>query len=141
MKKIFVDLDDIMCHYKKAFIRDVNDTTPYPQSKVGFFANLKPIDGAIEAFNLLGKKYDMWILSSPSYMNPSSYTEKRLWVEKYLGLEMCKKLILTCDKSLIMGDYLIDDTLTRKQLEFPGEFIHYGSKMYPDWQTILDKLL
>lgn len=136
-----VDLDGVMADYYGAFKRDHKSDLPYPQSKIGFFSNLKPIEGALESFEKLSTKYDMWILSAPSYMNPSSYSEKRIWVEKYLGLEMCKKLILSYDKSMVLGDYLIDDTKTKKQLEFTGEFIHFGSEKYPNWDAVLKYLL
>ena len=71
-------------------------------------------------------------------MNPLSYTEKRLWIEKYFGLEWCKKLILAYDKSLLKGDYLIDDSVGKGQLEFEGELIQIGTDKFPDWKSIIN---
>jgi 5'(3')-deoxyribonucleotidase len=67
-------------------------------------------------------------------MNPLSYTEKRVWVEKYLGLEACKKMFLAPRKDLLIGDYLIDDVIHKG---FRGEQIHFGSEKFPNWKTIL----
>ena len=37
-------------------------------------------------------------------MNKLSYTEKAVWVEKYLASSELKQLILACDKTLVKGD-------------------------------------
>ena len=45
-----------------------------------------------------------------------------------------KKLIITPNKGLNKGDYLIDDNATGKgQENFEGELILIGSTEYPDW--------
>ena len=38
--------------------------------KSGSFEDLKPIKGAVEAFNLLAKYFDVCILSTPMWSNP-----------------------------------------------------------------------
>ncbi len=35
--------------------------------------------------------------------------EKRVWIEKYFGLEFTEKLIISANKGLLKGDLLIDD--------------------------------
>ncbi len=135
--RIFIDLDDTLCHFSQQWRKIKSDALLYPQSKEGFFLSLEPIDGAIETYKKLEQAYDVWILTAPSYMNPLCYTEKRLWVEKYLGLETCKKLVICYDKSLLRGDYLIDDTNTRKQLEFKGKFLNFGKDIkFKTWNLI-----
>tara|TARA_R110000823_G_scaffold296080_3_gene416111 strand:+ start:46965 stop:47261 length:297 start_codon:yes stop_codon:yes gene_type:complete len=81
--------------------------------------------------------YDVWLLSRPSFKNPLCYTEKRLWVENNLGEEWVEKFILAPDKSLLIGDYLIDD---KPWDDFQGKQFLIGSDEYPDWYTILDEL-
>jgi len=49
--------------------------------------------------------------------------------------------IMTGDKSLIKGDYLIDDMTGDGQENFEGEFIQYGSDKFPDWRSILMYLM
>lgn len=49
-------------------------------------------------------------------MNLHSYTEKAQWIQKYFGTEGLKRLILFGNKSLVKGDYLIDDTQVDEQL-------------------------
>ncbi len=45
------------------------------------------------------------------------------------------------DKSLLKGDYLIDDMNTDKQSEFEGEWIEFGSFKFPDWNSVINYLL
>lgn len=74
-----------------------------------FYINLEPLPGALEAIKQMeAVGLDLFICSSPASAN-SSYTEKADWVEMHLGREWVKKLILTRDKTMVHGDYLIDD--------------------------------
>ena len=73
------------------------------------FSKMKPLDGAVEAFKKLSKKYDTYILSTAPWENPSAWKDKLLWVKKYLGKKAKKRLILSHHKNLNQGDFLIDD--------------------------------
>jgi 5'-nucleotidase len=143
MKKeiVYVDMDDTLCDWRGAYDQALQDhpEQKYPQSVVNFFRNLVPLDGAIEGFLKLEELgYDVWILTRPSYMNPLCYTEKRLWVEDHLGIEWTKKLIISPDKSLLKGDWLIDDY---PWPGFEGKQLLYGSNEYPNWDAIHQTLL
>ncbi|MEQ9008854.1 MAG: hypothetical protein RLP12_13280, partial [Ekhidna sp.] len=101
-----------------------------------------PIQGAIVTIKEIEEYgYDIYILSCPSPLNPHSYTEKRIWIEEHLGTDYIEKLILTMNKGLVKGDYLVDDwTEGRGQENFEGELLHYGSVKFPNWNTISDYL-
>jgi len=133
-KRIYIDMDDTLCDFTGEFIKN-KDVVKYPQSKYGFFLRLEPLPGAIDGLFHLAKNFDIWILTRPSIMNPLSYTEKRVWVENHLGMEMVNKLILSPDKSLFKGDYLIDD---HEHPGFEGNWLHFGSRDFPDWKSILE---
>lgn len=133
--RIYVDMDDVLCDYTKSYL-DALKKEPkikYPQSQYGFFRNLKPKESAITIFKILSKRFDVWILSSPPINNPLSYSEKREWVETHLGFEYCERLILSTNKSLLIGDFLIDDI---KQDNFKGEQILFGKEPYDDWHKV-----
>lgn len=144
MKKkiLHIDLDDTLCDFLGAATADIinNPGIRYPQSQHHFFYKLRPIDGALEAFDLLKEcgKYDLWILTRPSIQNRLCYTEKADWVAEHLGEEQLDKTILTCHKGMVKGDILIDDTLWP---EFEGRQLQFGSAEYPNWQAILKDLL
>lgn len=141
-KRIYVDMDGVLCDFNSAFDRDYrrNPAQRFPQSRYGFFAELEPLEGAIDAFKLLEEKYDMWICTRPSVQNINSYSEKAYWLTKHLGENILQRTVMICDKSLVIGDYLIDDQLEFGQTEFKGELLHFGSSKFPDWKSILTYL-
>jgi 5'-nucleotidase len=142
---LYVDMDGVLCDYYAAFERERlrNPAQPYPQSVAGFYRGLKPIEGAVEGFVSLSAnpRYDVHILTAPSINNPLSYTEKRLWVQDHLGFEIVSRLIIAPDKSLLKGHILIDDHAKgRGQEQFEGRLVLFGSKIWPDWATLLERL-
>ncbi len=141
-KTIYIDMDDVLCDFTKrrGEMLYKNPVMSYPQSQYGFYENLEPILGGINAmvYFLTDSSYDPYILTAPSVLNPLCYTEKRVWVEKYLGMEYVNRLIISPNKSLLKGDYLIDDCREgRGQEHFEGKLIHFGSDVFPDWQTTI----
>ena len=144
---VFVDMDGVLANLEeKAKKTDPDFGTPRqkidsrPYRKEGFYRDLKPIDGAIEGYKKLTEKYDCYILSAPSWRNPSSYSDKRLWVEEHLGEFANKRLVLSHNKGLFQGRALIDDRLTYGVKNFQGEHIHFGSEKFPNWKSILEYL-
>ena len=135
-KIIYVDMDDTLCDFMTEYRRGLitNPANQYPQSVYGFWEKLKPLKGAIAAINKLAEDHEVWILTKPSYMNPLCYTGKRVWVENHLGLEWCNRLILSPDKSLFKGDYLIDDMW---HAGFEGYQIHFGTSNFLTWESVL----
>jgi 5'-nucleotidase len=142
MKKkiLHVDMDGVLCDFTGAFNREHSDKVKFPQSRWGFFTNLAPIPSSIYIVKQLMEIYDVYILTRPSYKNALCYTEKRLWIENYFGLEFCKKIIMCDDKSMVKGDFLVDDSITDGQLDFEGELIRFGTPEYDDWFKVYDYL-
>ena len=103
---------------------------------------LPPIKGAVDAMNALQKcgKYDVYILSTSPWNNPSTWSDKVEWVNRYLDKYYCKRLILSHHKNLLRGDYIIDDRGKHGTSGFKGEWICFGSNRFPDWRTVLDYL-
>ena len=77
----------------------------------GFFLDLPPIDGAIEAMKFLAKQenIDLFICSSPLKKYRHCVAEKYEWVANHFGEKFTEKIILTRDKTLINAHFLIDD--------------------------------
>ena len=141
MKKVYVDMDDTLCDFITPF-KTGEFKLKYPHSKVGFFLDLEPIEGAIEGVRTLQTKYDVWLLTIPSIKNTHCYTEKAEWIKKYLGEDMLNKMILCPDKSLVKGDFLIDDDHRHGQTEFEGEHIHFGKdEKFKNWSQVVQYLM
>ena len=63
-KRIFCDMDDTLCDFIGPF-KSGEYKLKYPQSKVGFFLDLQPLEGAIEGMKTLQTKYNVYILTRP----------------------------------------------------------------------------
>ena len=81
-------MDGVLCNYDKK----AAETPQYKKDRYnechsipGFYRDLEPMPGAIEAWNWLSENFDVYIASSPSWSNPSSWIDKRLWVANHLG--------------------------------------------------------
>lgn len=139
MKKIlYIDMDGVLCDYKSAYLEAVANVpeNKYPQSQICFFVNLKPLP-LVNMIDYLSKHFDIYILTRPSVMNPLCYTEKRLWIEKHLGYKFCEKLIIHPNKTLCIGDYLIDDNYW----DFNGKLLLLGSEEFPTEKQIVSYLI
>ena len=145
MKILYIDMDNVLVDFKSGIdaiseedrqqFKDDLDEVP------GIFSKMKPVDGAIEAYNELTKHFDVYILSTAPWENPSSWSDKLLWVKKYLGQTARKRLILSHNKNLNAGDFLVDDRTANGAGEFAGEHIHFLSEQFKDWDDVLSYLL
>lgn len=67
-----------------------------------------------------------------------SYTEKRVWVAKHLGLEFVECLIICPDKSLLKCNYLINVLASgREQENFEDQLIHFGTETFKNWEDVI----
>ncbi|NXT04724.1 NT5C protein, partial [Prunella fulvescens] len=77
----------------------------------GFFLDLDPIPGALEAVQEMLHMQDteVFICTSPLRKYEHCVVEKYKWVEKHLGSEFVERIILTRDKTVVAADLLFDD--------------------------------
>jgi len=141
-KVLYVDMDGVLCDFEGAHQNELasKPEIAYPQSQYGFFRKLQPIQHALKSMKSLQqlRAFDIYILTAPSIHNPLCYSEKREWIETHLGFEWVKKLIISPNKGLSKGHYLIDDHVEgRGQELFEGELVHFGSEKFPDWHSII----
>jgi len=145
MKKIvYVDMDNVLVNFKSGIEKLNNDIVKKYESRLdevpGIFSLMEPMKGALDAYEKKSQKFDTYILSTSPWENPSAWSDKLLWVQKYLGAFARKRLILTHHKNLNMGDYLIDDRVKRGADKFQGKLILFGSEDFPDWRVVLEYL-
>ncbi len=144
-KILYVDMDNVLVDFESGISRLDNATREQYKDNYdevpGIFSLMEPIDGAIESFNLLAEHYDTFILSTAPWNNPSAWTDKCIWVKKYLGDKAYKRLIISHRKDLNKGHYLIDDREKNGAGEFEGELLLFGSERFNDWQAVIKYLL
>ncbi len=136
-KIVLVDMDGVMVDYTKAFLEKAFEQYPelrhlereawlhwdtekaFPKElrkglevntlREGFFLNLEPIAGAIEAIREMSKLFDVYICTAPKWYDKYCVPEKYESVRRLLGQGFAERIIMTRDKTLVRGDYLIDD--------------------------------
>jgi len=144
MKRVFIDMDNVLVDFQSGLDQVSEEVKAEYAGRLdeipGLFAKMKPMEGAIEAVHELQKHYDLFILSTAPWKNPSAWSDKVEWVTKYLDDVFHKRLIISHHKDLCQGDYLIDDRGKNGTSEFAGEWIEFGSEQFPNWESVLKYL-
>jgi 5'(3')-deoxyribonucleotidase len=89
----------------------------------GIFSLMEPMPGAVEAFHELEMHFDVYILSTAPWKNPTAWHDKVEWVKNHFdshekGSVAYKRLILSPNKHLNRGEFLIDDRLANGAKQF-----------------------
>lgn len=148
-KILYIDMDGVLVDFMSGVAKvdsAVRDEYEDRYDEIpGVFALMEPIPGAIDAYHRLSQAFDVYILSTAPWDNPSAWQHKIEWVHDNLGVEegsaAYKRLILSHNKHLNAGDYLIDDRTANGAADFRGEHIQFGTDEFPDWEAVLGYLL
>jgi 5'(3')-deoxyribonucleotidase len=148
MKKkiVYFDMDNVLVNFQSGI-----DATPIEVQKEyegqldnvpGIFSMMKPNSEMVDLFNKMSDdvRYDVYILSTSPWDNPTAASDKVEWVKKYLP-KAYKRVILSHHKHLNIGDYLIDDRTANGAGKFGGELIQYMSDKFPTVKSIENYLI
>ena len=139
-KILYLDMDGVLVDFVSGIRKyDPEALLPYadhPDEAPGIFSLMDPIPGAKEAVERLSEHFDVYILSTAPWMNPSAWTDKVVWVKEHYGDLLKKHIIISHRKDLLRGDFLVDDRPKHGASEFQGEWIQFGSDKFPSWDTV-----
>ncbi|MDP3442030.1 MAG: hypothetical protein Q8T08_04140 [Ignavibacteria bacterium] len=150
MKKIvYIDMDNVLVDFKTGINKLSEEIKLKYEGNLddvpGIFKLMEPMPFAIESANRLATQFDLYVLSTAPWKNPSAWSDKLEWIQKYFGAMadsvFYKRLIISHHKNLNRGDYLIDDREKNGAREFEGELIQFGSDKFPDWISVTDYLI
>ncbi|MDR0887114.1 MAG: hypothetical protein LBM97_00225 [Candidatus Nomurabacteria bacterium] len=157
-KILYIDMDGVLADEQSALI-GISD-----QMRAKYADNLKdlpgiagamlPMTGAVQAVHDLAELFDIYVLSTARWTNASVWFDKVNWIKRYFGEDkpdpLYKKLILTNNKGLNKGDFLVDDNCKNGVDNFEGEWLPFGAKFvnekfpnqpeFRDWQTVVEYL-
>ena len=149
-KKLYVDMDGVLVDFKSGIDRLTEWERREYEGRYddcpGIFARMEPMPGAVEGFKELAKHYDIYILSTSPWKNPTAPSDKLAWVKKHFGdgpdSPAYKRLILSHNKGLNKGEFIIDDRDKHGVAEFGDGHIHFRTDpRFPDWRTVVEHLI
>lgn len=145
---LYIDMDNVLVNFESGIDRLDDATRAEYQGRLdevpGIFSLMDPMDGAVEAVAHLQEVYDVYILSTAPWLNPSAWSDKLLWIQRYFGTSkdtpLYKRLILSHHKNLNQGAIIIDDRTKNGVEAFTGQHLHFGTEDCPNWSSVLHLL-
>ena len=140
-KVVYVDMDNVVVDFQSSFqYLDEEILEEYKNNMdeiPNIFSLMHPMDKAIESVEYLAKHFEVFFLSTSPWDNNSALGDKLNWIKKYFPEIGYKRLILSHNKHLNIGDYLIDDRLANGADRFTGKHIHFGTDEFKDWNEVI----
>ena len=151
MKRIAVDMDEVLAKYTQKVIRELERETGYKINigevsgaflskslpdkyldivtafpyREGFFRDLEVMEHSQEVLKRLNKEYDIYIVSS-TLQHPNAPKDKLAWLNEHFPFIHFKKIVFCGEKKIIRADYLIDDH-PRHLGDFEGKSILFSA--------------
>lgn len=124
-KILYLDMDNALVDFRSAFTHFSPELLCEYEGRQdelpGIFSKMAPMPGAIEAFTSLAQSFGSYLLSTAPWNNPSAWSDKLEWVKSYFGPNAYKRPILTHQKHLNVGNYLVDNRPNNGADRFSGE--------------------
>lgn len=146
---IYIDMDNVLVDFPTGIARLSDELKIEYEGRYDdvhrIFSLMDPVPGAIESVHQLAEFYEMYVLSTAPWKNPSAWSDKVQWIQKHFGEGpdsiFYKRLILTHHKNLNNGDFLIDDRPNSGAKDFKGEWIHFKQEPFENWEKVTAYLL
>ena len=79
-RRLYFDMDNVLVDFSTGIAKLSDDVKAVYEGRLdevpGIFSLMEPMTGAIEAVNSLKDKYDVYILSTAPWLNPSAWSDK-----------------------------------------------------------------
>jgi len=115
--KLYLDMDNVLVDTLPVLnaYAEEHPKAGKPDRVAGIFSGLPIMSGVLAGIDALKPYYDLHILSTAPWFNPSAWQDKIVWLEHHFGEgddnPFYKKVIMAHDKGLVHngGGILVDD--------------------------------
>lgn len=148
--KLYLDMDNVLVDTLPVLnaYAEKHPEVAKPDRVPGIFADLPIKAGVKEGVATLAKYFDLHILSTAPWYNPSAWQDKIIWLEKHFGAgednPFYKKVVMAHDKGLVhgTGGILVDDrpyhgASAWSDASVDSEWVQYGYRGELTWETEL----
>ena len=101
-KRIFFDMDGVLVDFQSGVDKLSEEVKEEYKGRIdevpGIFSLMQPIPGALEAVQLLAKNYDVYILTTSPWNNPTAASDKVEWVKKHMNGIFHKRVVISHHK-------------------------------------------
>lgn len=119
-------IDDLQEHRERPVILISADSTADQWGK--------PRSSVQKAFRMLLEKYQVYFVASADFNHRESMPDIMSWMQEQFDAPSYNHVIFCSNKSLLMGDYLID---TLPCPDFMGTVIQLGGNEFKTWEDII----
>jgi 5'(3')-deoxyribonucleotidase len=121
-----ITVEDLHGHWLWDYVPEERQAALYDyMTSEDFFEVLGVMPESQRVLELLQAKYDVFIATAAMEV-PSSFNAKFKWLAKYFPFIQPSRIVFCGDKSILRGDFLIDDNPRQLRL-FRGEGILFSS--------------
>ena len=145
---LFIDMDNVLADFKyyvdNNLRPEIKENTKDLDEIPGIFAQFPVVKGAKEALEVLQEKYDLYVLSTSPWKNPTALQDKQIWLKLHFGDMFHKHVIFTHQKHfcLLPGAWLVDDRPNHGACLFGDHWLHFGNEgKYKTWDEVKDFLM
>jgi 5'(3')-deoxyribonucleotidase len=136
-KTVLLDMDGVIADFDAGY-KALNVMPREAALMPGFYGTLPVVAGARENVERLHANFNLHIATAPKWANRNCIPEKMHWLEKHFPYLFEEKRIIICpDKSLLAGDFLIDDHPEWNGADkFKGTIIKFEGDWGRVWQSL-----
>lgn len=145
---LFIDMDNVLADFGGYVENNLNEEIKQSAKDLdeipGIFAQFPIVEGAKEALKDLKEEYELFILSTSPWNNPTALQDKQNWLKLHFGDMFHKHVIFTHHKNMCIqpNAWLVDDRPDHGAYLFGEHWLHFGKKgKYKTWNDVKEYLL
>ena len=144
---LFIDMDNVLADFKgyveHSLKSEIRERTKDLDEIPGIFAQFPVVEGVKEALTILQEKYDLYVLTTSPWNNPTALQDKQNWLKLHFCDMFNKRVIFSHQKHfcLLPGAWLVDDRPNHGACLFGDHWLKFGEGRYKTWKEIKDFLM